>query len=162
MTSVNISPQGLHLIASFEGWRPGWYKDSGGVETIGYGHTGTLPPGMVAPLTVAQGIVLLKRDAQIAVDAVNASVKVNLGTALARKQTRYDCLYCLTFNIGAGAFESSTLLREINLHGAPRDWTEVGPYWLEWDHVNGQVLPGLLTRRKLEFSIFRSGVYPAV
>jgi hypothetical protein len=53
-------------------------------------------------------------------------------------------------------------VREINVKGAPRDWTPLGPYWLEWDHAGGVVLEGLLNRRRLEFAIFAPGVYPAV
>jgi len=34
-----------------------------------------------------------------------------------------------------------------------------GPYWTEWDHAGGGVLPGLLARRQREFAIFESGKY---
>lgn len=156
---MNISDAGLHLIASFEGFVPTWYKDSGGVPTIGYGHTGTLPAGFRAPLTAAQGLALLRLDAATAQGAVNSAVKVNLGLIPSRRQARFDACCSLAFNIGGGAFSGSTLVKVINEKGAPRDWTPLGPYWLEWDHDNGAVLPGLLSRRREEFAIFQSGKY---
>lgn len=157
---MNISANGLHLIAGFEGYRPAWYDDGTGVQTIGYGHTGKLPKGFTAPLNPSRALDLLKADAQIAVDAVNAAIRVNLGIVPARKQARYDACYCLAFNIGGPGFASSTLVHEINQKSAPRNWTPLGPLWLEWDHADGAVLPGLLSRRKAEFAIFASGTYP--
>ena len=159
---MNISPQGVHLIASFEGWRPGWYDDGTGVETIGYGHTGSLPAGFTAPLTIEQGLALLKLDAGTAAKAVGAGVKVSLGTILSHRQARFDALCSLVYNIGAGAFSGSSLLREINRKGAPRDWTTCGPLWLEWSYAGGKFLPGLHARRVREFAVFDPGLYPAL
>lgn len=161
---MQISSAGLHLIASFEGFLPGWYRDVGGVETIGYGHTGALPAGTVAPITVEQGLTLLRSDASIAVRVVNFAVKVLLGTEPAHEQARFDALVSLCFNIGGAAFSESSLVRQINLAPAPRDWHGIGPYWLEFDHdeVDGQfvVVPGLLTRRREEFALFLNCRYP--
>ena len=154
---MNIDTAGEHLIAQFEGFRPDWYPDSGGVQTIGYGHTGALPAGFVAPLTVDAGLALLKHDCQTAVTAVNAAVKVRLGILPGRAQNRYNALYSLCFNIGGGAFSGSSLVRAINAKGAPRDWAQVGPYWLEWDHVGSAIVPGLLTRRRAELALFIPG-----
>jgi lysozyme len=165
---VKLSPAGAHLIASFEGFRPRAYNDSAHPPncTIGYGHE--LHPGPCTYdddnllWTVDQAVAQLERDAQVAEDAVTAAVKVSLGELPAHAQARFDALVSLTFNIGAGAFTSSSLLREINLAGAPRDWTPLGLYWLEWDHAGGDVDQGLLNRRRAEFAIFAPGVYPAV
>lgn len=157
---MNISPQGVHLIATFEGWRPGWYDDGTGIQTIGYGHTGPLPVGWKPPLTITQGLELLKMDAAKAVSSVNAGVKVSLGILPPRRQARFDACVSLAFNIGGGAFQSSSLLREINRKGAPRDWTSCGPLWLEWSFAGGKFLPGLHARRVREFAIFDPGVYP--
>ena len=156
---MNVSPAGLHLIAGFEGYVPDWYNDGTGVQTIGYGHTGPLPAGYETPLTVDRALELLRADAQTAVAAVRAAVRVRLGVIPARAQARFDALVCLTYNIGGGAFASSTLVREINKQAAPRDWLPLGPYWLEWDQAGGRVLPGLLARRRDEFAIFTTGKY---
>ncbi len=159
---MKISSSGLHLIASFEGFVPHWYDDGTGVQTIGYGHTGPLPAGFSSPLTAASGLALLQHDTAEFAVAVGSAVRVSLGTVPAHAQARFDALCCLVFNIGAGAFRASSLLREINRQGAPRDWSSCGPLWLEWDHAGGAVLPGLLRRRREEFAIFRSGTWPLV
>lgn len=161
MTGHAVSAAGLHLIAGFEGFLPGWYRDVGGVLTIGYGHTGPLPAGMHPPLTSVQGLELLRLDAATAQAAVNEGVKVSLGELPSHAQARFDALVSLTFNIGAGAFGSSSLLQAINERGAPRDWHEVSPLWLEWDHVNGAVVQGLLNRRREELAIFIPGRFPS-
>ena len=147
---MNLSPAGLHLIASFEGWVPHWYDDGTGVQTIGFGHTGRLPPGFTPPLSIDEGLAILRADTAATADAVSRAVKVSLGIVPRYRQARFDALVSLTYNIGAGGFESSSLLREINRKGAPRDWTPCLPLILEWDHAGGQVLPGLLRRRQVE------------
>ena len=158
--SHTISAAGLHLIAGFEGFLPNWYRDVGGVETIGYGHTGALPKGMEPPLSAASGLALLRDDAATAQAAVNGAVHVSLGVIPARAQTRFDALCSLAYNIGGGAFAASSLVRAINEKGAPRDWHEVAPLWLEWDHVGSAVVPGLLARRQAELRVFVPGQYP--
>jgi lysozyme len=158
---TTLSPQGAHLIAGFEGFVPHWYDDGTGVQTIGYGHTGSLPPGWKPPLTVAQGLELLQADAASAAASVTQAVRVLLGVIPARAQARFDACVSLAFNIGGGAFAGSSLVRQINARGAPRDWSPVGPYWLEWDHAGGKVLPGLLRRRQVELRVFVTGKYPS-
>lgn len=163
---MKLSPLGLHLIASFEGYVPVPYNDSAGNATIGYGHlihTGPVTDHDRATYhgwTTGQLLQLLSRDAANAEAAVSQSVKVRLGVIPARAQARFDALVSLAFNIGGGAFAGSTLVRTINAKGAPRDWTPIGPLWVGWDHDGGKVVPGLLTRREREFAIFRTGKYP--
>lgn len=163
---MKLSPQGLHLIASFEGYVPVPYNDSAGNATIGYGHlihTGPVTDhdrAVYHGYTTGQLLQLLSKDAGNAEAAVSQSVKVRLGVIPARAQARFDALVSLAFNIGGGGFANSTLVRTINAKGAPRDWTTVGPLWVGWDHDDGKVVPGLLTRREREFAIFRTGKYP--
>jgi lysozyme len=154
---MNIDAAGLHEIASYEGFVPTWYRDTGGVKTIGYGHTGELPAGYTVPLTVDAGLSLFKLDLAGYVQAVNDAVRVRLGIIPGRAQARFNALVSLCYNIGAGAFASSSLVREINAKGAPRDWSALGPLWLEFDHVNGAVVQGLLNRRVAEFRQFVAG-----
>jgi lysozyme len=164
---VKLSPQGLHLIASFEGFVPTCYDDSAGNCTIGYGHLVHYGPTTVADrvkwgkLTVAKALELLNADAATAQAAVTSAIKVRLGIIPSRQQARYDALVSLAFNIGAGGFASSSLVRQINAKGAPRDWTPIGPYWLEWDHAGGVVVQGLLNRRRTELAAYVAGKLPA-
>ena len=157
---MNLSQAGVHLIAGFEGFRPDWYDDGTGVQTIGYGHTGGLPSGFTAPLSVQEGLRLLSLDAASAARAVAAAVKVSLGLIPGYRQARFDALTSFTFNVGAAAFTGSHVLKLINEKGAPRDWTPVATAMLAWDHAGGKVLPGLLRRRQIEGRIVISGRYP--
>ena len=50
-----INQAGLNLIEEFEGDELRAYADSGGVETIGYGHTGDVTPGET--ITQAQSTI---------------------------------------------------------------------------------------------------------
>lgn len=164
---MDVSPAGLHLIASWEGFVPVPYNDSADNATIGYGHLIHTGPVTQADRDRYQGwssaqfLELLHLDAAAAVRAVSQSVKVRLGLLPARAQCRFDALCSLAFNIGGGGFATSHLVRQINLKGAPRNWSELGPLWLTWDHAGGVVVPGLLNRRRAEFAIFVAGAYPA-
>lgn len=93
---------------------------------------------------------LLQADAQIAADAVRTHVKVPLG------QERFDALISFVFNVGAGNFESSTLLKELNQH----HYGAVPGQLMQWTHAGGQVLPGLVARRKAEGQLFETEKYP--
>lgn len=163
---MKLSANGLHLIASFEGYVPVPYNDSADNATIGYGHLIHAGPvtdhdrAIYAHWTNTQLLQLLSKDAANAEIAVSRAIKVRLGVIPARAQARFDALVSLAFNIGGGAFQASTLVRTINAKGAPRDWTAIGPLWTAWDHDGGKVVPGLLNRRLREFAIFRTGKYP--
>lgn len=165
---MQLSAQGTHEIASFEGFVPTPYNDSAGNATIGYGHLLHRGPVTAADLatygawTVDRAVSVLHADCEIAVAAVNHAIKVRLGIFPRRKQARFDQLVSLAYNIGEGAFIDSSLVRQINALGAPRNWRVVGPYWLEWDHAGGVVSPGLLNRRRAELAVFVSGKYPSV
>jgi lysozyme len=65
-------------------------------------------------------------------------------------QGEFDAVVDLVFNIGSGNFSGSTMLRKLNrndLVGAANEFER-------WDQSGGQVVAGLLRRRKAEESIF--------
>jgi GH24 family phage-related lysozyme (muramidase) len=142
-----LSDDGLGLIAGFEGLRLEAYKPVPTEQfwTIGYGHYGPdVQPGM--RITKARALELLKRDVKIAEGAVRTLVKVDL------RQQEYDALVSLAYNIGNGAFGSSTLLRELNQKHYLRAANQI----LRWNKGGGKVLLGLTRRRRAERSLFRS------
>ena len=57
----------------------------------------------------------------------------------------------LAYNIGTGAFGSSTLLRLLN-QGADKNL--VADQFLRWNKVQGKEVKGLTNRRKLERELF--------
>jgi lysozyme len=104
---MNISAQGIELLVAREGKRNDAYQDSVGVWTIGVGHTG---PEVHAGLhwTDEQVDDALVKDLERFEDAINTHVKQSL------EQYQFDALCSFSFNVGVGAFESSTLLKDIN------------------------------------------------
>jgi lysozyme len=143
---MRVSAAGLRFIAGFEGWRSHAYLDAVGVPTIGFGHTGGVRLGQV--ISKARGYQLLRRDAAVAESAVRRLVKVPIN------QHRFDALVSFVFNVGVGAFESSTLLKELNRGHYHR----AADQFLRWNRGGGRVLAGLTRRRQAERALFMKPV----
>jgi len=141
---MNISDNGLALIESFEGKRLTAYLDSVKIPTIGVGHTGP-EVCLGQTITDAECLDLLRGDVKEAEDAVNESVTAVLN------QAQFDALVSLVFNIGAGAFKDSTLLRMLNAG----QYEAAADQFQRWDRAGGRELPGLLKRRLAEADVFR-------
>lgn len=145
---MKTSQTGLQLIRKHEGLRLDAYRDPANIWTIGYGHTKTARSGQ--RITREQAETLLLQDAAQAEQSVKALVKVPL------KQNEFDALVSLVFNIGAGNFAKSTLLKKLN-QGSKG---EAAAEFEKWNkaRVNGQLqtLPGLITRRRDERQLFEN------
>ncbi|KAB7728419.1 glycoside hydrolase family protein [Rudanella paleaurantiibacter] len=141
---MKTSETGKSLIRREEGIRLNAYKCPAGVLTIGYGHTGPdVFPGQ--RITADRANDLLTHDLERFERVVNAVVHVPIS------QNQFDALVSLAYNIGEGAFAKSTLVRKLNA-GAPR--AEVAAEFGRWCRAGGNVLPGLVHRRKNEASLF--------
>lgn len=148
---MKLSEQGLEFIARFEGYRRYVYDDGAGYATIGYGrnlgpwskrnlYRARYPLGV----TVKQALRMLRTDAANAERAVNSYVHVHLS------QRQFDALCSFTYNCGAGALAHSTLLQDVN--AGRRGAIEAD--FLRWDHVGGDVWPGLERRRQAEANLY--------
>ena len=137
-----ISQAGIDLIKSFEGFRDTAYMDSAGVWTIGYGHTGDVHDGDV--VTDEEAEAMLLDDLSTAATTVNACVPVDLS------QGQFDALVSFVFNVGSGAFQRSTLLRDLNAGF----YQQAADDLLAWCHAGNTVINGLLTRRRAERALF--------
>ena len=140
------SRNGFNLTKQFESCRLVAYPDpgTGGVPwSIGWGHAGSdVHEGMT--ITQQQADLYLAEDVQKAVDTVNAKVHTDL------TQNEFDALVDFVFNVGAGRFNGSTLLKCINendMEGAARQFDR-------WDQADGRVLAGLVRRRQAETQEF--------
>ncbi len=137
------------LITREEGERLTAYKDTGGAWTIGKGHLiqpgeGLFPYGEKRAITPAESNALFEKDTATARNAVTSFVTVPLN------ENQFAALTSLVFNIGASAFQASTLRRKLNagdVQGAA-DQFDV------WVYDNGVKVPGLVTRRAREKKIF--------
>jgi lysozyme len=143
---LTYSAKGLALTQQFEGCRLTAYQDQVGVWTIGYGHTGPeVMPGLT--ITEEQSKALLTKDVCSAAACVNNLVNVIL------TQDEFDALVDFVFNLGAGAFKGSTMLRRLNAG----DFEGAAAQFERWSRAGGVVVAGLLRRRQAEASLFRGG-----
>lgn len=143
---MTIPPEAaLALLRRYEGLRLRAYRCPAGQWTIGYGHTGAdVWEGKA--VTAAQAEALLEADLRQAMETVGKRVRVSL--------TGNQCaaLACFVFNIGAGAFADSTLLKHLN-----RGWYEQVPaQLLRWTKAAGKDMPGLVARRRAEADLWKT------
>ena len=135
---MRTSEKGLNLIKKYEGLRLKAYKCPAGVWTIGYGHTKGVKQNDT--ITEAQAVELLLRDVLDCEGVINRLVKKTLN------QGQFDACISFIFNLGAGNFQRSTLLRKINqddFAGASREFSR-------WIYSGGKILNGLKKRREEE------------
>lgn len=144
-TAMAPSQHGLDTIKKYEGVSLPAYLDPVGIPTICYGTTKGVTMGMRA--TLAECEVYLKEDATYAGKAIARLVRVPL------TQMQYDALVSFVYNVGQGAFASSTLLRKINAG----DCRGAGQEFSRWVYAKGKKLPGLVTRRADEARMWLQG-----
>jgi lysozyme len=142
---VKTSQAGVELIKGFEGVRLNAYDDGIGVATIGVGHINGVHMGDV--ITEDQADDYLRDDLGSAEAAVNRLVKVPLD------QSKFDALVSFTFNLGAGALASSTLLKKLN----SGDVDGAADEFLRWTKAGGRIMAGLTKRRISERMLFLTG-----
>ncbi len=147
-----VNKESLDKIRQWEGLRLTAYKDSVGVWTIGYGHTGAdVKPGMT--ITNARADELLKSDLRTAERAVDNAVTVPLS------DNQFGALVSFVFNVGVGAFNGSTLLRKLNAG----DYASVPSELARWNKgtIKGKkvVIPGLVNRRAAEIGLWATGSF---
>jgi lysozyme len=141
---VKISLEGLSLIKKFEGCRLEAYYCSGGVLTIGYGHTGGVKETDV--ITQEEADKLLKGDVLKFEEYVEDNVIVELD------QSQFDALVAWTFNLGPGNLRESTMLKKLN----DADYASVPSEMKRWNKAGGKTLDGLIRRRNAEALLFQS------
>lgn len=131
----------LKLVEDSEDCKLRAYRDTGGVLTIGYGHTGGVRENQIITQELAE--VLLHHDLDYAVRIVN-------GHALPCTQPQFDALVDFVFNVGPSQFLSSTLLK---YHRAG-EYEKAAAEFPKWVHDNGKVEPGLVKRREAERKLY--------
>lgn len=139
-----INAAGLTLIKSFEGLRLSAYRCPAGVWTIGYGHTGPdVRPGM--RITEAEAEALLRGD----LDRFESGVLAGIDAA-PTTDNQFAAMVSLAFNIGLGAFNKSTVLRQHTAGNTQR----AAAAFLLWVKGGGKTLPGLVRRRTAERALY--------
>jgi lysozyme len=154
---MNSSETGVAFIKTWEGCSLKAYLDSVNVATIGYGciaYPDGRPVRLGDQITQEQADALLTGECTEVAEAISALIRVDVG------QNQFDALTSLAYNIGEGAFASSTLLRKLNAS----DIEGAAEQFLVWnkgtiDGVKVEI-PGLTNRRQAEKQLFESDARP--
>lgn len=139
---MRTSRTGIELIKAHEGLRLDAYLCPAGVPTIGYGHTYNVKIG--DRITEEQAEKFLIDDLIVAETEVNRyGLNIN--------QNQFDALVSFVYNVGAGNFRGSTLLKRLKAN--PND-PDIANQFKKWVYGGGKVLPGLVRRRNEEAKLY--------
>ena len=142
---MKISEQGIKLLIDREAKRNAVYLDSVGVPTVGVGHTG--PDVHMGDVWSDERIMATFRaDLERFEKAVNDAVHVEL------EQHQFDALVSFAFNVGIGAFSSSTLVKRINA----KDFDDAEAQFDRW-----HIPPEITSRRNGEKAQFEGEAFQA-
>lgn len=147
MEKKKLGSAGLELIKNFEGCRLKAYKPVPTEKywTIGWGHYGPdVTEGMT--ITQAQADAYLLQDCAGSVAAVNNAKYCPITASLTQNQ--FDALVSFTFNCGAGNLQTLCAGRTVE---------QIAEKILLYNKGGGNVLPGLVRRRKAEQELFLKG-----
>ena len=139
---MKISEEGKALIKKFEGCKLEAYKCPAGVWSIGFGFTKDVQEGDVWSQTHAEE--MLEIELEEYEGYINDLVDVPL------EQHQFDALVAWVYNLGAGNLISSTLLIKLNA----KEYADIPHEIQRWNKAAGEVLEGLVRRRKAEALLF--------
>lgn len=149
---IKVSQEGINLIHSFESLMLKAYKDPGSSNglpiTIGWGSTSDEDG-----LPIKLGDVWTKERADRVFARDLAKFAKGVADALRgapTKQSQFDAMVSLAYNIGLDAFRKSTLLKR-HLAG---DYAGAKAQFGAWVYNDGKKLNGLVRRRKAEADLY--------
>lgn len=138
-----VPAEAVEIVKRFEGFRAEAYLCPANVWTIGYGYTRNVKQGDV--VTKEEAEELLRFDLEHAANIVAQNVTVPLN------EHQRAALISFVYNVGAGAFAESTLLKELN----SRNYDAVPAQLTRWTKAGGRELKGLVRRRQAELELWR-------
>lgn len=155
---METSKTGIDLIKKYEGLKLKPYLCPAGIPTVGYGTT-VYPNGRKVKLT-DKAITKEQAESYLRFDVQNKCENyINVLVKQPINQNQFDALVSFVYNLGASAFERSTLLKKINQN--PNDLS-IEAEFLKWINarVNGKLTPlnGLEKRRSEEAILYFSPV----
>ena len=161
--AMTISDAGVEFVKGWEGFVPTLYNDPAGHCTVGYGtlvHTGNCD-GRDSEQPYLNSVSKEEATRLLASELAEKQAAVRSAVKVALNQNQYDALVSFAYNVGAGAFQKSTLLKLLNqgkYDAVPRElkkWTKA--------RKDGQLidLPGLVNRRAGEAALFQKPVATA-
>lgn len=159
---MKTSENGINLIIHYEGIRLKPYLCPANYVTVGVGKVllddkGNMLKGKDAlnkvlltwkPMTEQQLVDDFKLNDLPKYEKLLNSLKLSL------TQNQYDALISFIYNLGLGALQKSTLLKDIKNN---KSNTIITSDFLKWCNANGKPMIGLLNRRKSEALLFTTG-----
>ena len=160
---MQASENAIELIKFYEGKRNRPYMCSALLHTIGYGHV-LYPEQAKLKLEERKAYPLRPEHDKVwsdgGIDAILRSDLarfesgvIRLCPSTADHQSHFDALVSFSFNVGLGSLQSSTLRMKYNRG----DYQGAADELLKWVRGGGRILPGLVSRRQDERSIFLGG-----
>lgn len=150
---MKLSQTGKQALKRFEGFKSCPYYDQVKVETIGIGTT-IYPDGHLVKIT--DPCIDINKAYEYLEDHVNKRV-IALIEPLIKKplnQNQIDAVISIVYNIGAGRFKTSTLLRRINQD--PNNKAGITEAFMMYVIAGGHTNAGLVARRKEEVKLYFS------
>ena|ERR1041385_1343287 len=153
---ITINDACINLIKRFEGLELKQYHgaaDRPDVFTIGYG-TIQYPPDYLRgkkvalsdpPITEVQAAAFLKYEVTQKSVAIDTMLRDDL------TPNQFGALISFAYNLGENALKTSTLRAKVNAN--PKD-PSIRAEFARWVHSNGEVQPGLVTRRNAEADLY--------
>lgn len=139
---MKTNAAGRRIIKEFEGCRLSAYRDTGGIWTIGFGHTRGVQPGM--------RITQEEADAFFEQDLAAAEFTVRRQVTRLVNENQFSALVSFAYNVPFKEFRESTLLKRVN----EGHFGEAESEFARWVYDDGKKLVGLVRRRMCEATLF--------
>lgn len=153
---VTVNDNCINLIKSFEGCILTPYHgaaDRAEIFTIGYG-TIKYPSSYMGGKMVTMSDPAISPELAIEflmIEIKRVSVAIDLLLRDDLTPNQFAALISFAYNLGDGALKMSTLRRKVNEN--PDD-TTIATEFIKWVHSNGEVVQGLIRRRKAESDLY--------
>ena len=168
---MKLSKAGADLMHRYEGFRSRPYLCPAHIWTIGYGHV-LYQEQIRLPMVRVDGkdIPMIRKEMPLKPEDNRVWTKeeieelfaddvatfergvLRLVPGCAGRQGAFDALVSISFNFGLGNLQRSTIRMKANRG----DWDGAAEAFMMWTKGGGQVLPGLVKRRKAEIALFLS------
>lgn len=146
---MKFNAEGKKLLKKLEGFKAIPYKDSAGIFTVGWGHTGkdVIPNRLY---TLEECEILFNRDVRISSNGIKKTIKCDLN------DNQFSALVSFCYNIGISNFINSSLLRRLNNNEEPNIVARNEfPKWKFVTKLGKKIeLDGLIKRRMSELELF--------
>ena len=168
---MKTSEKGIHLMHQFEGYRDRPYLCPAHLWTVGWGEV-LYQDQIKLPVVRKDGYTgMLRKEYPLAPEHFRLWSKpeleerfkgllgsfergvLRLAPNLSGRQGLFDACVAISYNIGVGGFQRSTLRQRI-LRDEPLDRIAEG--FMMYTKGGGRELPGLVRRRKAEVALFMS------